>query len=112
MVLLIEEESILGEEEHLTPPLFLSFPFFFPLLPHFFDMFFSCICAFVPYTLKDSTFYFYDIMVLYSYGIEEECWSMVITSWSRYHTMYAHDWGPHRIACARSPLPLSSLILQ
>ena len=40
------------------------------------------------------------------------CWSVVITSWSRYHTMYARDWGPHRIACARSPLPLSSLILQ
>ena len=112
MPLLIEEEKlnllpISGEEEHLIPLPFFSLPFLFsfPSLFHFSLICppFNCILAFVPYTLKGSTFqflwYYITTLIWYQGGVLEH----VITSWSQYHTMCAHNWELHHVASTCSP---------
>jgi len=118
MALLIEEENlnmlpISGEEEHLT---LLSSSVFCFLSFFLFSWTFlwyapsSCICTIHPRGQRILSLWYYIATPIWYQGGVLEC---VITSWLWYHTMYAHDWGLHCIACAHSPpFPLSSNILQ
>ena len=112
VMLTCQRPPVSGEEEHHTPRVSLFLAFFLSLSRR--------PCLFTPQRVSFFSgflsFPFASVLVhpsrtalLYSYGIEEECWNV---SKSRYPYSYTRDHGLHRVTYARSLFPLSPHTLQ